>query len=140
MAFPLAALAPGLLDGALKLIDRLFPDPQAAADAKRKLLEQEGQQALAELQHSMAAILAEAKSADPWTSRARPSFLYVVYLFILAAIPMGVVYAFAPETADRISTGATLWLAAIPEEMWWLFGTGYLGYTGFRSIDKMRAK
>ena len=29
-------------------------------------------------------------------------------------------------------------LAAIPEELWWLFGTGYLGYTGARSFDKRR--
>jgi hypothetical protein len=136
----IAALAPGLLDGALRLIDRLFPDPQAAAEAKRKLLEQEGQQALSELQHSMSAILAEAKSDDPWTSRARPAFLYVIYLFILAAIPMGVVFAFAPETANRVADGVALWLAAIPEEMWTLFGIGYLGYAGARTVDKWRAK
>jgi len=27
-------------------------------------------------------------------------------------------------------------LGAIPENLWWLFGAGYLGYTGARSFDK----
>jgi hypothetical protein len=31
----------------------------------------------------MAAVLAEAESPDPWTSRARPSFLYVMYVLLL---------------------------------------------------------
>ncbi len=34
----------------------------------------------------MTAIVAEANSADPWTSRARPSFLYVMYALLLWAI------------------------------------------------------
>ena len=29
-------------------------------------------------------------------------------------------------------------LAAIPDSLWWLFGAGYLGYTGARSFDKWR--
>ncbi len=80
----------------------------------------------------------EAKSADPWTSRARPSFLYVVYTFILAAIPMGFLFAFEPETAEAVTEGVRLWLAAIPGEMWALFGAGYLGYSGMRSYDKRK--
>ena len=97
-------------------------------------MEQEG--GLKELQISMSAILAEANSEDPWTSRARPSFLYVIYIFILASIPFGALFAFKPDVADSVVTGVTSWLAAIPEEMWWMFGAGYLGYTGFRSYDK----
>ena len=29
-------------------------------------------------------------------------------------------------------------LNAVPESLWWLFGAGYLGYTGARSFDKWR--
>ena len=29
-------------------------------------------------------------------------------------------------------------LGAVPESLWWLFGAGYLGYTGARSFDKWR--
>ena len=29
-------------------------------------------------------------------------------------------------------------LGAVHESLWWLFGAGYLGYTGARSLDKWR--
>ena len=125
-----------LLDIGGKLIEKLFPDPEQAAKAKLDLvrLQQDGQ--LKELETRMSAILAEAQSADPWTSRARPSFLYVVYIIILASLPMGVLYAISPSTAGDIATGFKEWLAAIPEPMWTLFGAGYLGYVTGRSYDK----
>lgn len=132
----LGLLAPGLFEIGGKLIDKLFPDPEEAAKKKMELavLQQEGD--LEELETRMSAILAEANSSDPWTSRARPSFLYVVYIVILASIPMGIVYAINPELAQNITEGYKAWLAAIPEEMWTLFGVGYLGYAGARSFDK----
>ena len=140
MPFPLAALGSGLLGIGSKLIDKLIPDPEAAAKAKQELavLHQNGE--LKELEVSMSAILAEANSEDPWTSRARPSFLYVVYVVILSGIPMGVLFAISPEVAEAVTTGFKHWLAAIPEEMWWLFGAGYLGYTGMRTLDKRKMK
>ncbi|WP_442900220.1 holin family protein [Geoalkalibacter sp.] len=119
-----------------KAIDKMFPDPVERARAQMELvrLQQEGE--LRELEISMSAILAEAQSADPWTSRARPSFLYVMYALLLAAIPMGMLHAWRPDLAVSIASGMQAWLAALPEELWWLFGAGYLGYTGARSIDK----
>lgn len=119
-----------------KLIDKFLPDPEAKAKAKAELFEMQQRGELEELETRMSAILAEARSSDPWTSRARPSFLYVVYAMILASIPMGVLHAFAPDVAVNVATGMKHWLAAIPEEMWWLFGVGYTGYTAARSADK----
>jgi len=126
----------GLLSIGSSLIDKLLPDPEAKARAQLELakLAQDGE--LRDLEVRMSAILAEAKSADPWTSRARPSFMYVMYAMILASVPMGVLYAINPTLAGNITTGMEDWLAAIPEEMWWLFGAGYLGYTTARSADK----
>ncbi|OPY70628.1 MAG: hypothetical protein A4E57_00472 [Syntrophorhabdaceae bacterium PtaU1.Bin034] len=60
-------------------------------------------------------------------------FLYVVYLFILAAIPMGFVAALKPDLAKAVADGMGAWLKAIPDQMWYLFGAGYLGYGAFRS-------
>jgi hypothetical protein len=60
-------------------------------------------------------------------------------VIILAAIPMGVLWAFEPATADRIATGLQRWLAAIPSEVWQLFTVGYLGYTGGRSWEKVKS-
>jgi len=122
-----------------KIIDKIFPDPAERDKAKLELLklQQEGQ--FRELEVQMSAILAEAKSADPWTSRARPSFLYVMYALILAAIPMGVVSAFHPEVAARIGAGLGAWLNAIPESLWAVFGIGYTGYTVARSAWDKKA-
>lgn len=119
-----------------KLIEKIFPDPAERARAQVELvtLQQTGQ--LKEIELQLSAIIAEAKSADPWTSRARPSFLYVIYAMILAAVPMGVLHAVQPELAVSIAAGMKAWLDAIPEQLWWLFGSGYLGYTGARSLDK----
>jgi len=87
----------------------------------------------------LSVMVAEASSSDPWTSRARPMFLYVVYIFILAAFPMGLVFAFYPDKSALIVEGVNAWLASIPKDMWWLFGAGYLGYTTARSIDKNKS-
>lgn len=122
-----------------QLIDRLFETDAEKAAAKAKLVQMEQDGQLRDLEVRLSAIIAEAKSADPWTSRARPSFLYVMYTMILASIPMGFLFAFAPEVADAVIMGVQGWLAAIPEAMWALFGAGYLGYTTARSWDKRSA-
>jgi hypothetical protein len=121
------------------IIKAAFPNPEdrAKADAVRSAAEV--QAAVAKTQASLQAVMAEAQSTDRWTSRARPSFLYVCYVMILAAIPMGVLWAFEPATADRIATGLQRWLAAIPSEVWQLFTVGYLGYTGGRSWEKVKS-
>lgn len=120
------------------VVGRVWPDPEQQAKAQLELakLAQNGE--LTVMTSQMSAILAEANSADPWTSRARPSFLYVMYVMILAGIPMGVLYAFQPAIALGIAAGLQAWLGAIPEEMWWLFGVGYTGYTGSRMFEKVK--
>ncbi|HEB77540.1 MAG TPA: hypothetical protein ENI90_03305 [Methylothermaceae bacterium] len=129
-------LVTGFTKPLFDLIDDLFTSDEERAEAKRKLLTEDGQRKLSELQVRLSAILAEANSKDPWTSRARPSFLYIIYLMILASIPMGVLSAFHPEIAAHIVTGMQGWLNAIPDSLWALFGAGYLGYSAARSWDK----
>lgn len=128
----------GIFDIGRTLIDKLMPSPEAKAKAQLELLQMQQNGELRELETRMSAILAEANSPDPWTSRARPSFLYVMYVMILAALPMGVLSAFQPELAVAISNGMKMWLAAIPEELYVLFGVGYVGYAGARTFEKRR--
>lgn len=120
------------------LIDKLIPDKEARAKAKLELLRLEGTQEMAEIQARLSAIVAEANSKDPWTSRARPSFLYVMYVLMLFALPMGILSAFSPEAASDISLGITTYLGRLPEELYALFGTGYLGYTAARQWGKVK--
>lgn len=125
-----------LLNIGSTIIDKLFPDPVKRDEAKLQLakLQQDGE--LKALETRMSAIIAEAKSTDKWTSRARPSFLYVIYIMILSALPMGVLFAFEPAVAHNIAEGMQAWLKAIPEPLYALFGAGYLGYSASRSYDK----
>lgn len=120
------------------LIDKIIPDPKARDAAKIELIKLQGGQDMETLRTQLSAILAEAQSADPWTSRARPSFLYVIYAMILWAIPMGLIAAVRPEAAANIASGMNAYLSGLPEPLYALFGTGYLGYTAARSWGKSR--
>lgn len=128
----------GLIGPVAKLIDKIIPDPEARDRAKLELLRLEGSQEMETIKTRMTAIVAEANSADPWTSRARPSFLYVMYALLLWAIPMGLIAASRPEMAKGIADGMNAYLAGIPEPLYALFGTGYLGYTAARAWGKAK--
>jgi hypothetical protein len=121
-----------------RLIDKIIPDPQARDRAKLELLKLEGDQEAQAISRQMEAIIAEARSADPWTSRARPSFLYVMYALILWSVPMGLIAAANPATATAIAGGMTAYLKNLPSELYTLFGTGYLGYTAARTWGKVK--
>jgi hypothetical protein len=131
-------LLSGIFEIGKGLIDKLLPDPEAKAKAQLDLLVMQQNGELKELETRMSAILAEANSPDPWTSRARPSFLYVIYVMVLMAIPMGVLSAFRPDMAGAIAAGMQAWLAAIPEDLYVLFGVGYVGYAGARTFEKRK--
>ena len=122
------------------LIDKIIPDPKAREAAKLELLRLEGSQELDRLKAQMAAVLAEAESPDPWPSRARPSFLYVMYVLLLWSIPMGIIAAVSPSTARVIASGMNAHLSGIPEPLYALFATGYLGYTVAREWGKAKAR
>lgn len=68
-------------------------------------------------------IQAETKSEDKYTSRARPTFLYVME-FILAWNYI-VVPLFKKDPV------------ILPEPLFWLFGSVMLGYVGARSWEKI---
>ncbi len=121
-----------------KLLDKIIPDPQARDRAKLELIKLQGDQEMAAIGVQMQAIIAEANSADPWTSRARPSFLYMMYALVLWSIPMGLIAAADPQMAKGIGDGMTAYLRGIPEELYALFGTGYLGYTAARQWGKAK--
>ncbi|MDH7640816.1 3TM-type holin [Sphingomonas oryzagri] len=81
----------------------------------------------------------EDASADRFTSRARPAFLYVMYALLLGAFPMAGIAAVAPVMAAAMTRAIAAYLDAIPEPLYALFGTGYLGYTVVREWGKAKA-
>ncbi|ABC62715.1 holin family protein [Erythrobacter litoralis] len=132
------AILESLIGPVASIIDKVIPDKQARAQAKLQLLELEGTQELKAIEARLSAIVAEAQSPDPWTSRARPSFLYVMYVILLFALPMGLIAAVSPASATAIATGINAYLNGLPEPLYALFGTGYLGYTAARQWGKVK--
>jgi len=135
----LLSTVPALLEVGGKLIDKLIPDPEAKAKAQLDLLALQQSGELKELETRMSAIVAEASSADPWTSRARPSFLYVFYFVILSlTILAPMIGVFHPNGMEVFFGNVGKGFDAIPEELWWTFSAGYLGYAGARTFEKRK--
>ena len=132
------AILDTLIGPLASIIDKIIPDKEACARAKLELIKLEGTQEMQLIEARLQAIVAEAQSNDPWTSRARPSFLYVMYALILFSVPMGVIAAFDPTAARAIGEGMTRYLGALPDSLYALFGTGYLGYTAARQWGKVK--
>jgi hypothetical protein len=123
-----------------KVADKIWPDKIAQEAERNKFILATSELAnageLEKLKMSLSTILAEANSTDPWTSRARPSFMYVMYVMILSSIPVGIIYAFFPAQVMNGISGMKLFLQAIPDALYALFGVGYTGYTVMRTVDK----
>ena len=69
------SLIEGIIGPVAKLLHKIIPDPEARDRAKLELLKLESTRELQAVETQLKAIIAEASSNDPWTSRARPSFL-----------------------------------------------------------------
>jgi hypothetical protein len=76
-----------------------------------------------EIEAASANIRAEATTGDKYTSRARPSFIYIMLGILLAnyvAFPL-----------------AHMMPLQFPDALFWLFGSCMLGYTGARTWEKV---
>jgi len=125
-----------ILEAGSKLIDKVVPDAADRQAAKLELAKMAQDGEFREQENQLKAITIEAQSKDPWTSRARPTFLYVMYVFILLAIPFGILGVWYPEEVKSASAGMKAYLESLPRELYVLFGAGYLGYVKKRSDDK----
>ena len=71
----------------------------------------------------------ESKSEDPFVRRARPAFMWLFYgVIVFNFVIFPVIMFFKPELVFTYP--------AMPEELYYLFGTAFVGYSGFRSWDK----
>ena len=61
-----------------------------------------------------------------------------MYAMILFSLPMGLVACISPQAARDIGGGITAYLGGLPEPLYALFGTGYLGYTVARQWGKAK--
>ncbi|WP_176592043.1 3TM-type holin [Sphingobium sp. EM0848] len=75
---------------------------------------------------------------DRSTLRARPAFLYVIYGLLLWSVPLGLIGGIRPDVATAIIHAMHAYFNALPEPLYALFGTGYLGYTAARAWGKAK--
>ena len=127
-----------LLELLTSIIEKAIPNQVERDRAKLELLAVTRSPEMEQLVTRLSAIANEAHSPDPWTSRARPGFLYVMYAMILWALPMGILGAISPDTARSVAAGMNAYLNGLPEPLYALFGTGYLGYAAMRQWGKVR--
>lgn len=116
--------------------DRFIPDTNKRKEAKEALdhLTVSGDLEFRTKGQEIAAH--EAKSDDKWTSRARPSFLYILYFYLLLAPVFGLFFMIDPVRAGNAVKGMELFLAAIPDQMWQVLWICFGVYGVARSTDK----
>ena len=129
--------ATGLKDLVLGVLDRIKLNPEEKAkiqaqmeanafevqkmEAELRKIEEENR--AREIEVASANIRAEASSGDKYTSRARPTFMYLCCLILgwnYIVVPL---FHYAP--------------LEFPETLFWLFGSCILGYTGARTWEKI---
>jgi hypothetical protein len=127
------------LDLGESLVERFIPDPSQKRKAKRALEKMEQNGELRRLEARMGAITAEAQSKDKWTSRARPSFMYTVYLILIVNVVLAPAAGiFFPEQMGNYFQYVAQGFEAIPGAVWATFTSGFLGYAGLRSYEKAK--
>lgn len=117
---------------------KLSPELKAQLDAQKEAhqvelaklqidMEEKANDAITqEIEAAGANIRAEATNGDKYTSRARPTFLYVCNALLICnylLIPLFGVHGAKPVD--------------FPEPLFWLFGSVMLGYVGARSWEKI---
>lgn len=133
------ALFDSLIKPALDSVNTLIEQFHLSPEDKEKAteaMEQIQQQAInaantQEIQLNTIAgnnIQSEAKTGDKFTERARPAFLWLVYFILIFNYFMLPVVQFAAHKS--------LAPIVLPDQLWFLFSSGYLGYVVARSADK----
>ncbi|PCJ10444.1 MAG: hypothetical protein COB10_11185 [Planctomycetota bacterium] len=116
-----------LIEAGLRIIDKIIPDPEAKAEATRKLLEIQQAGELAEVEAAMNVVVAEAKSEHALTSQWRP-----ITMLVFTAIVANN-YIIAPYLAAMFGWNVML---EMPEQLWNLLSIGIGGYIVGRSSEK----
>ncbi len=109
------------------LLDKIFPDPTAAAAAKLKLLELEQSGDLEELKQAGSIITAEADS-EHWIVAAWRPITMLIFVAIIANN-----YILAPYISLFFSVDISL---ELPPDLWDLLKIGLGGYVLSRGVEK----
>ena len=118
----------GLVGGVADIVGRFVITPDEKAKALIELRALEVRETEVIVSSAASAVKAEAESPDPWVRRARPTFLYIMYVVL--------VWNFILLPITQLLTSIPLHPIDLPSDLYYLFGAGYLGYVGARTWDK----
>ena len=127
--------AAGLKDLVLGVIGRLKLAPEEKAKLELALAQQEHE--LKKIEDELEAKLADQAgqniraeaASDTWLAKnCRPFFIFAAGLTVVANVWIPLVAQFTSPNVQMLD---------IPEPFYWLFGSGFLGYVGARSYEKM---
>jgi len=118
----------GVVGGVTDILDKFIQTPDEKAKAIIELRQLEVRETEAIVNAASAAIIEETKSNDPYVRRSRPTFLYIMYGVI--------VWNFILLPSVQFVTDQPVSPIALPSDLYYLFGAGFLGYVGARSWDK----
>lgn len=135
-----------ILDGVSKIIGnfKLSPEKKAELEAMVEAhkfefdkLQLEYETKIAEYQAreieaAGANIRAETQSGDKYTARARPTFMYLMYVILS--------WNFVLLPLIQYLNGKPPVPIDLPPDIYYLFGAGYLGYVGARGWEKIAHK
>ena len=127
----------GIKDLVLGVLDRIKLNPEEKAKIQAQMEQnsfelaklqaelesKEKDQIAKEIEAASANIRAEVASGDKFTSRSRPSFIYMMLAIMLCN------YILFPLLRRPV--------VEYPEALFWLFGSVMLGYTGARTWEKI---
>lgn len=126
----LSELVSGIANGFKTIMDevRVPPEKKAELELQMTQLQKQSEQADRDLEAKLADVAgqnirADAQSGDKYTSRARPTFMYIVNVILAFNYIVFPMFGKAPVN--------------FPEALFWLFGSAILGYTGARSWEKI---
>jgi hypothetical protein len=137
-----SAAGAGIVKMFTGVMDEIRLSPEAKAELTQKL--SDNQAALAKMETDYDAklkdvagqnIRAETTSSDKYTSRARPTFMYIIE----AALAMNFVVIPIFGVFAKLFHGPDISPISLPADVLTLFGVCITGYIGARSVDKALA-
>ena len=128
----------GILESAANIIRNKQDDPAV----KQAMLDQELEMkklVLKDAEGARALITAESKSEDAFVRRARPAFMWLFYgVIIFNFILLPLIAAIGKFSNPDFSISFDY--PVLPEQLYYLFGASFLGYSGLRSWDKKKCE
>lgn len=121
-----------------KIIDKIWPDAESADKAKLELMKLGQSGELEKFAATANIMLAEANSTDKWTSRARPSFMYVMYTLFMLCMVGAIIGVWHPQEMKQAADNLALLFNAIPDILYQVFFGCFTVYAGGRTFEKIK--